>query len=143
MKIIILAGGKGKRLGEKYKNIPKPFVKVDKYSIIEKLIKYFNKFNYRDFIICCEHRVKIAESLINKKIKKKNNIKFINTGKDSNTLLRIYKIKKLINTNFFFVVYGDGIANINLKKLIKHHKKSKKKITLTCYPLHQIKEFYI
>ena len=134
MQIIILAGGKGKRLGEKYKDIPKPFIKVDKYSIIEKLIQSFNKFNYKDFIICCDHRVKVAESLVSKNIKEKNNIKFVNTGKNCNTLLRIYKVKKFINKSFFFVVYGDGIANINFKKLIEHHKKSKKKITLTCYP---------
>lgn len=134
MQIIILAGGKGKRLGEKYKDIPKPFIKVDKYSIIEKLIQSFNKFNYKDFIICCDHRVKVAESLVSKNIKEKNNIKFVNTGKNSNTLLRIYKVKKFINKSFFFVVYGDGIANINFKKLIEHHEKSKKKITLTCYP---------
>ena len=89
MQIIILAGGKGKRLGEKYKDIPKPFIKVDKYSIIEKLIQSFNKFNYKDFIICCDHRVKVAESLVSKNIKEKNNIKFVNTGKNCNTLLRI------------------------------------------------------
>ena len=134
MKVVILAGGKGTRLGNNYKKIPKPFIKIDRYSIIEKLIKLFNKHKYNNFIICCDNRTKIAKKMITKELYINNQIKLINTGVNSNTLLRIYKIKKLIGIEDFFLVYGDCLANINLIKLKKDHDHNKKNITMSCYP---------
>ena len=134
MKVVILAGGKGVRLGEKYKKIPKPFVKINNYSIAENLINLFNSYGYKDFIICCDHRNNIAKKLVQKSILENNNLKFINTGRNSNTLLRIYKIKKYLDNNDFFLCYGDGLANLNINKLKKNHIQNKKHITMTCYP---------
>ena len=51
--------------------------------------------NYKDFIICCDHRVKVAESLVSKNIKEKNNIKFVNTGKNSNSRYYTEKIQTI------------------------------------------------
>jgi len=134
MKIVILAGGKSTRLGDIAKTVSKPFVKIDKESIIEKLIHLFNKYEFQDFIVCCDPRVKLAKKTVNKALKKKNNIKFINTGKNSSTLKRIFKIKNFLDNNSFILVYGDGIADLNIKKLLNSHKKSKKPISMTCYP---------
>ena len=134
MKVVILAGGKGLRLGRDYRKIPKPFIKINQFSILERLVKLFNKYNYKEFIICCDDRVNIAKKMINKNIYKKNKIKLVNTGNNSNTLLRIFKIKKLIGNEDFFLTYGDGLANINLNKVKNNHDKSKRDISMTCYP---------
>jgi len=134
MKVVILAGGKGIRLGDKYKNIPKPFVKIRKTSIIEKLIIFFNFYGYNEFVICCDNRVNIAKKLINKSLINNNKIKFVNTGQNSNTSLRIFKVKKYIKDENFFLTYGDGISDIDLNQLVTSHKKNKKLITISCYP---------
>ena len=64
------------------------------------------------------------------KKKKFVNIKVIDTGLSSLTGKRLFKLKKELNDTFM-LTYGDGLSNVNIKKLLKFHKKHKKKITMT------------
>ena len=50
MKVIILCGGKGTRLSEETKKIPKPMVKIGNYPVLEHIINIFTKYGYKDFI---------------------------------------------------------------------------------------------
>ncbi len=63
-------------------------------------------------------------------LKKKKHIKIINTGLNTLTGLRIKKLEKYLNETFM-LTYGDGLSNINLDRLLKFHKKSKRLATLT------------
>ena len=67
MKVVILAGGKGTRLSEYTKLIPKPMMKIVKIPIIVRIIKYYYKFGFKDFIIATGYK----NQIINKFIKKK------------------------------------------------------------------------
>ena len=59
-------------------------------------------------------------------------IKCINTGKKTLTGGRIKRLKKYINKNEnFMVTYGDGLSNVNIKKLINYHKSHRKIATMT------------
>lgn len=126
MKVVILAGGKGTRISEYTKTIPKPMIKIGKKTILEHIIQYYEKFGFKEFIIASGYKSKIIENYF----KKKKHIKIINTGLNTLTGLRIKKLEKYLNETFM-LTYGDGLSNINLDKLLKFHKKSKRLATLT------------
>lgn len=143
MKIIILAGGKGTRISEYTKTIPKPMIKINKKPILLHIINHYTKFGFKDFYIALGYKKNVITKFfknfkkINKpfnfKIKKKKIlITLSDTGENTLTGGRLKRMKKFIkkNENFMFT-YGDGVSNVNLKKLFSFHKKNKKIITVT------------
>ena len=126
MKVVILAGGKGTRLSEYTKTIPKPMIKIGRKTILEHIIKYYERFGFKEFIIATGYKSKIIEN----HFKKKKQIKIVNTGLNTLTGLRIKKLEKYLDKTFM-LTYGDGLSNINLNKLLKFHKKHKRLATLT------------
>ena len=130
MKVVILAGGLGSRLSEHTKLIPKPMVKILNIPIIVRIIKFYNKFGYKDFLVASGYKHKFIKEYFNKNLKNLN-IKIINTGQKTMTGGRIKKLKKYIRNSRFMLTYGDGLSNVNLKKLLKFHKNSRNVVTLT------------
>jgi len=130
MQVVILAGGKGTRLSEYTKSIPKPMVKIGKYTILEHIINYYKQFGMDNFIIAAGYKSKIIKDFFKKK-KINYKVKVIDTGLNTLTGLRIKKIEKYITGKQFLLTYGDGLSNININKLIKFHNKSKKLMTLS------------
>jgi len=129
---IILAGGKGTRLMEKTTLIPKPMVKIGKKPILWHIVKIFEKSKISNFIIATGYK----SSLIDKYIKeekyfKKLKIKAFFTGKNAMTGSRIFKIRDYLKNDTFLVAYGDGLAKLNMQKLIKFHFNHKKLATMT------------
>ena len=129
MKVVILAGGKGSRLSEITKSIPKPMVRIGKKPIIEHIINYYMKFGFKDFIIASGYKHLIIKNYFKKK-KISANIEVINTGAETLTGSRIKKLTSRL-TETFMLTYGDGLSNVNLKELLRFHKKENKMITLT------------
>ena len=130
MKVVILAGGLGSRLSEYTKILPKPMVKILNTPIIVRIINYYNKFGYNDFIIAGGYKSKIIENYFKKNLKHLK-IKVVNTGKKTMTGGRIKKLKKILNNKRFLLTYGDGLCNVNIKNLVKFHVKNKNIVTLT------------
>ena len=130
MKIVILAGGLGSRLSEHTKLIPKPMVKILGVPIILRIIKFYHKFGYKDFIIASGYKHRIVKDYFDKNHKNLN-IKIVNTGQKTMTGGRVKRIKKYIGNERFMLTYGDGLSNVNLNGLLSFHKKSKNYITLT------------
>tara|TARA_B100000941_G_C28409350_1_gene502538 strand:- start:86 stop:781 length:696 start_codon:yes stop_codon:yes gene_type:complete len=129
MKCVILAGGKGTRISEYTKSIPKPMIRIGSKPILEHIINYYISYGFKDFIIAGGYKY----SVIKNYFKKKNNlvkIRVINTGISSLTGKRIIKLKNELKSTFM-LTYGDGLSNVDLNKLFKFHKKNKKKITMT------------
>ena len=85
-------------------------------------------YGFKDFLIAGGYKYSIIKNYFKKK--KKINIKVINTGLESLTGKRLVKLEKELK-NTFMLTYGDGLSNVNLDKLLKFHKKNKKKITVT------------
>jgi len=154
MKVVILAGGYGTRLSEETKEVPKPMVRIGSMPIIWHIIKHYSHYGFNDFIIAANEK---NNSLVMKKffydlmnleeditldfskkstsfIKNKNNkwnIKIIDTGADTETAGRIFKLKSFIGNERFLVTYGDGVSDLNLNELIKTHESKKGIATLT------------
>jgi len=133
MKAIILAGGKGTRLAEFTKLIPKPMVKIRKKPIILHIIEHFLRYGVKNIIIASGYKHQIIKNYFkDKKFTKNINIKVVNTGLNSLTGKRIKRLRKYFTKNEnFFVTYGDGVSDINLDRLFKFHIKNKKIATLT------------
>jgi len=132
MKTIILCGGKGTRLSEETKFVPKPMVKIGNKPIIVHIIKIYMKHGLKDFILAVGYKGKIIQKYFKLNPIKGANIKCVNTRLNSKTGGRILLLKENFEKNdSFMVTYGDGVSNVNIKKLINFHKKHKKILTLT------------
>ncbi|MDC3082585.1 sugar phosphate nucleotidyltransferase [Candidatus Pelagibacter sp.] len=130
MKVVILAGGMGTRMSELTKTIPKPMVKVKKKPILIHIMEHYSNMGFNEFFIALGYKGHV----IRKFFKGKNfnwKVHLIDTGKNTMTGGRVKRLKKYLKNERFFLTYGDGISDVNIKKLLKFHKKHKKSVTLT------------
>lgn len=132
MKVIILCGGFGTRLSEETKIIPKPMLKIGNQPILIHIMKRYAKYNFKDFILATGYKKNIISNYFKRKKFKDWNIKLVDTGLNSLTGTRLQKLKKYLKEDEnFFLTYGDGVSNINLKSLLKFHINKRKIATLT------------
>lgn len=153
MKVVILCGGMGTRLKEETEFKPKPLVEIGGRPILWHIMKIYSCYGFNDFILCLGYKGNMIKEYflnyeamnnnftINLKSKKQMlyhdthsddwNVTLVDTGTDTNTGGRIKRIEKFIKEDAFMVTYGDGVANINIKELLKFHKKHGKMATLT------------
>jgi NDP-sugar pyrophosphorylase family protein len=118
LKAIILAGGRGKRLKPITDYVPKPLVPINNIPIIEWQIKYLKKFGIDEVIVCSGYKTKMIENYLTMKdlgIKIKFSVEKFPLGTGG----AIKKAGKMIKDDDFFVINGDTITNIDLKKLAK------------------------
>ena len=151
MKLVILSGGKGTRISEESLLKPKPLIEIGNMPIIWHIMKIYSHFGIKEFIICCGYKgylikeyfanyslhssdvtVNIQKNTIEVHKKKAEDwkITLVDTGEDTLTGGRILRIKNYIKDDFL-LTYGDGVSNINIKKLIKFHKSNKKLATMS------------
>ena len=130
MKVIILAGVFGTRLSEYTKTIPKPMIKVAGKPILLHIMCLYAKYGFKDFYIALGYKGEVIKKFFDKKFFDWN-INLIETGKNTMTGGRLKRLTKHIGKETFMMTYGDGASNLNLKKLLKFHKKNKKLVTLT------------
>jgi glucose-1-phosphate cytidylyltransferase len=130
MKVVLLAGGLGTRISEYTKTIPKPMINIDGKPMLFHIMKFYAKHGFKNFYIALGYRGEIIKKFFEKKIFDWN-INLIETGKDTMTGGRLKRLKKYLGKETFMMTYGDGLSNVNLKKLLKFHKKNKKLVTLT------------
>ncbi|MDF7671496.1 glucose-1-phosphate cytidylyltransferase [Orbaceae bacterium ESL0721] len=154
MKVVILAGGLGTRLGEETSIKPKPMVTIGGYPILWHIMKIYSFYGFNEFIVLCGYKSEvIKEYFVNYYINNSditvdletNNVQvhrntsepwkvtMVYTGRDTLTGGRIKKAQQFIGNETFMLTYGDGVANINIAELIESHKKSGKLATLTAY----------
>ena len=128
MKVVILAGGFGTRLSEYTNIIPKPMIKINGKPLIYYIMKIYAKHGFKDFYIALGYKGKIIKRFFkNNKFNWKINL--IETGLKTMTGGRLKRLSKYLKDETFLMTYGDGVSDINIKKLIKFHKKNKKEVT--------------
>ena len=130
MKVVILAGGLGTRMSEITKTIPKPMVKILNKPILIHIMEHYYKYGFKEFYIALGYKGKVIKNFFKgKKFKWKTHL--IETGKKTMTGGRLKRLSKFLKNDHFLMTYGDGISNVNIKKLIQFHRKNKKIATLT------------
>ena len=132
--LVILAGGKGTRITEYSKTIPKPMIKIGNKPIIRHIIDYYKNYGINKFFIASGYKDKI----IREYFKNNQGIKVINTGLNTLTGGRLLRLKNYLPENFF-LTYGDGLSDIDILKLYKFHLSKKKISTVTA--VHPIARF--
>ena len=118
MRAIILAGGRGKRLRPITDYVPKPLVPIKNIPIIEWQLRYLKKFGINEVIICTGYKQEMIENYLDaKKIGIKINYSIEKSPLGTGGAIK--KAAKLIKDKTFFVINGDIITDIDLKKLSK------------------------
>ena len=131
MKVVIFCGGLGTRISQETFDKPKPMIKILGVPILERIINFYLKQNIDEIILLLGYKGNvIRKHFTNHKAKKK--IKFINTGLKTLTGERLLKTKKYLRSEkYFMATYGDGLCDVNLKKVLKFHIKNKSIATIT------------
>lgn len=129
--VIILCGGYGSRLGVEGKKLPKALIEIGGKPIIFHLIDFFIKKSFSNIYLATGYKHQKIKDYV-KRIKNFSKVKVVNTGLNTMTGGRVLKLKKYLN-NFdqIIVTYGDGLSNVNLKKLIQYHNRSRGIGTIT------------
>ncbi len=130
MNVVILAGGFGTRISEYTKSIPKPMIKINKEPIIVHIMKHYYNYGFNNFFVALGYKGDVIRDYF----KKKNfpwKVNLINTGLKTMTGGRLKRLQKYLKDETFLLTYGDGLSNVDLRKLIRFHKKKKKLVTLT------------
>jgi len=130
MKVVILAGGLGTRISEYTNLIPKPMIKIGGKPMLWHIMKIYSKYGFNDFYIALGYKGKIIKKYFSKKFPNWS-INFIETGQNTMTGGRVKRLKDIIGNETFMLTYGDGLSNINIKRLLKFHKKHKKLATVS------------
>ncbi len=152
MKVVLLAGGFGTRLSEETDIRPKPMVEIGGKPILWHIMKIYSYYGYNEFVILLGykgyyikeyfanyflHQSDVTIDMSNGSMEVHNNssepwkVTLLDTGLDSMTGARIKKAQKFIGDEPFMLTYGDGVANINIDKLVQFHKSHGKIITMT------------
>lgn len=144
MKVIILCGGQGTRLREETEFKPKPMVMVGDRPILWHIMKMYNHFGYKDFVLCLGYKGNmIKEYFLNyqamnndftirlghrdieshgKHTEEDFKVTLANTGTDTMTGSRLKQVEKYIDDDLVCVSYGDGLSNVNIRSLIDFHR---------------------
>jgi glucose-1-phosphate cytidylyltransferase len=131
MKVVILAGGLGSRISEYTKTIPKPMISINGKPLIYYIMEHYAKYGFNEFYIALGYKGKIIKKYFHKKKISNWKINLIDTGLKTMTGGRLRRLKKYLNDDTFMLTYGDGLSNVNLKRLLKFHKNNKKTVTMT------------
>jgi len=157
MQAVILAGGRGTRISEETVIKPKPMIEIGGKPILWHIMKIYSFHGINDFIICCGYKGYVIKEYFANYFLHQSDITFdmsknemkihqerlepwkvtlIDTGEQTMTGGRIKRIKEYLNNGEdFCLTYGDGLANIDITKLIAFHKNHDKLATLSAiYP---------
>ena len=158
MKVVILAGGFGTRISEESHLKPKPMIEICERPILWHIMKEYSHYGFNEFIICLGykgyvikeyfadyflHTSDVTFDLVNNKMEVHYNhaepwkVTLIDTGLETMTGGRIKKIQKYINNETFMLTYGDGLCDVDIKKLVEFHKSHNKIATMTAVNIGQ------
>lgn len=152
MKVVILAGGLGTRISEESHLKPKPMIGIGERPILWHIMKIYSHYGFNDFVICLGYKQYIVKEffadyflhtsdvtfdLENNEMTVHNNfsepwkVTLVDTGLNTMTGGRIKRVKDYIGNEPFMLTYGDGVADVDINKLLEFHKSHGKIGTLT------------
>jgi glucose-1-phosphate cytidylyltransferase len=153
-KVVILCGGLGTRLKEETEVKPKPMVEIGNKPILWHVMKIYAHYGFKDFILCLGYKGEIikeyflnydilnsdftiklgpekAVTIHNASEERDWSITLAETGNSALKGARLKRIEKYIKEDTFMVTYGDGVGNIDIRKLLDFHNRHGKIATVT------------
>ena len=154
MKVVILCGGMGTRLREETEFRPKPLVEIGGKPILWHIMKTYAHYGFKEFVLCLGYKGHlIKEYFLNYRVMQSDftlqldspehphfhqgsgpedwSITFAETGAEAMTGARLKRIEKYILEDKFLMTYGDGVANLDVGKLLEFHRGHGKIATVT------------
>jgi glucose-1-phosphate cytidylyltransferase len=153
LKTVILAGGYGTRISEESHLKPKPMIEIGEKPILWHILKYYSAFGFNDFIVCCGykgymikeyfadyclHRSDVTfdfsdggRMTVHSNVSEPWKVTLVDTGADVQTGGRIKRVLPYVRNESFMLTYGDGVADVDLRELLKRHERSGNVLTLT------------
>lgn len=126
--IVIMAGGKGTRLEPYTKVLPKPLIPIGDIPIVERIINEFSKYGCKEFYMAVNYKKNMIKAYFND-VEKNYNITYLEEENALGTAGSLYLLKNKIKETFF-MSNCDILIDGNYTDMLKHHKKTKSKITL-------------
>ncbi len=124
-KVIILAGGKGKRFNPFSFVIPKPLMPINQNPILMYLIKTFKKYQFKNFFISTGYQAELIKAYLETGKKLGVKVKYFNENKPLGTAGPLSKMRKAIKKNdYFFLINGDVYTELNFKKMMQFAKEN-------------------
>ncbi len=152
MKAVILAGGLGTRISEESHLKPKPMIEIGGKPILWHIMKIYSYYGINDFVICCGYKgymikeyfanyflhmsdvtfdMKQNRMEVHEKHAEPWRVTLIDTGQDTLTGGRLRRVRDFIGDETFCFTYGDGVADLDISKLISFHRNHGKLATVT------------
>ena len=141
MKVVLLAGGFGTRISEESHLKPKPMVEIGEKPILWHIMKLYSYYGFNEFVVCAGYKQHIIKEWFADYYLHNSDITFdftdgnnmivhtnqaepwkvtiVDTGLNTMTGGRIKRVKDYIGDEPFFLTYGDGVSNVNIKKLLE------------------------
>lgn len=152
MKVAILAGGFGSRLAEETEIRPKPMVEIGGYPILWHIMRYYAHYGFDDFVIALGYKGEYIKKYFadycalggdlfmdfgSRRIATAGDValgwtvNLVETGMETNTGGRIKRLARHLIDGTFMLTWGDGVSNVDLKRLLQFHRSHGKLATLT------------
>ena len=154
MQAVILCGGLGTRMREETEFRPKPLVAIGGRPILWHIMKMYAHAGFTDFVLCLGYKGDVIKKYFldydlmgrdftitmgeapkiemhGTPLEKGWRITFAETGPEAMTGARLKRIEKYIDTKYLMLTYGDGVANLDVRKLFAFHKSHGKIGTVT------------
>ncbi len=128
---MILCGGRGTRLGEHGRSIPKALISIGGKPILWHLLNIYKHHGVDEFVLCLGFLGDEIRSYFSASEYSGTTV-FAETGLDTNTGGRLYQVKEQVaGEELFCVTYGDGLADVDIGRLVKFHREHAKIATIT------------
>jgi glucose-1-phosphate cytidylyltransferase len=152
MKVVILAGGLGTRLSEETEVKPKPMVEVGDHPILWHILKSYAAYGFQDFYLALGYRGEVIKRYfldhyslggslsINLKSGEVEELEkscedwtvhLMDTGQATQTGGRIKRLEPWLKDGTFMVTYGDGVCDVDLRRVLAFHRSHGKIATVT------------
>ncbi|CAN5569968.1 glucose-1-phosphate cytidylyltransferase [soil metagenome] len=152
MKVVILAGGLGTRIGEETVARPKPMIEIGGKPILWHIMKHYSSFGHNEFVVLLGYKgylikeffanyylhqsdvtvdIKTGQMTVHSNESEDWKVTLVETGAETMTGGRVKRAEKYLGGATFMLTYGDGVSNIDLGKLVEFHTSQKKTLTLT------------
>ena len=154
MKTVILCGGMGTRLREETEYRPKPMVEIGERPILWHIMKFYAHYGCSDFVLCLGYRADLIKSYFlnyqthttdftirlgsppelsfhGNHLESDWRITFADTGVEVNTGARVKRIQPYVSDDTFMLTYGDGLADIDIRRLLEFHRSHGRIATVT------------
>lgn len=130
MRVIILAGGRGTRLAEETGTVPKPMVQIGGRPMIWHLMNLFAVQGFTDFLVATGYLSEVIDSYV-AELKEPWVVRTLFTGVDTQTGGRIKRCIESCPDGEFLATYGDGLADVDIHRLIRFHRAGSFLATMT------------